>query len=446
MIIERFSVKPTYINQKFGICQGKFSLGLTFTQLRLCLSVEIKIPYGEDWLLLNLPDQNLIGIVKPIAAPTSNDIDIQKVNLRDALKDFLNRASRVLVIVNDYTRPTPTPEILKIIDDLLKEYEVRFIVACGSHRSPNDKELQKIFGQFCEIYRNRIIIHNASDQPSLFFLGKTRLGTPVWLNRAILWADKVVTINSVEPHYFAGFTGGRKSFVPGIAGLETITQNHKYVLSPEAMTLNLVGNPIHEDMTEIVKMIPKAIFSIQVTLNADHKIFSLKFGDIFKSFDDSIADAKKVFCVPVKEKGDIVITVVQAPYDINFYQAQKAMENAKLALRDNGIIIAVSKCHQGVGEDNFVKLLAACSSPQQALKKVESEFKIGYQKVVRLAHLLNSSEIWTVMDIDDKIVQSVFMTPFHDINYALQKALAKKGNNAKVLVLLDGSLTVPLTN
>lgn len=408
--------------------------------------MEIDIPYGEAKLTLKIPDSNLLDLIKPSTPPILQDINLQKNNLIQGLKNFLHRAKRVLFIVNDYTRPTPTAEILKWIENLLKEYELKFIVASGSHRAPNEKEFRQIFGDFYESYKDKIAVHNPNDDASLFFIGKSRFGTPIWLNRIILWADKIITINSVEPHYFAGFTGGRKSFVPGIAGIETITLNHKNVLNPKATTLSLKGNPVHEDMTEIVKMIPKPIFSIQTVLNPEHKIYSLAFGDIFKSFDNSINDAKKIFCVPIKEKADIVVTVVQHPYDVNFYQAQKAMENAQLALKNNGIIITVSKCRQGVGEDNFVKFLAAFSTPQQALKQVENEFKIGYQKVVRLAQLLSSSLVWTVMDIDDKIIQSVFMIPFHNVDDAIQAAIAKKGSNAKVLVLFDGSLTVPLTD
>jgi lactate racemase len=408
--------------------------------------MEIKIPYGEEKLTLTIPDRNLIGVVKPATISPTEDINVLKEKMAENLKTFLDKARFVLVIVNDYTRPTPNAEILKTIEGALKKRDVKFIVACGSHREPNEKEFLQIFDNFYEPYKDKIIVHNARDNASLFFLGKTRSGTPIWLNKAILWADKIITINSVEPHYFAGFTGGRKSFIPGIAGIETITKNHKHVLNPKAMTLNLNDNPVHQDMTEVAKMIPKQVFSIQIALDANHKIYSLKFGDLFKSFNDSIEDAKKIFCIPIKEKADIVITVVQHPYDVNFYQSQKAMENARLALNDHGIIIAVSKCFQGVGEDDFVRFLSSFPNPAQALKKINHEFKIGYQKVVRLALLLGSSEVWTVMGIEDKIVKSVFMTPFHDINLALQQALAKKGANAKVLVLLDGSLTVPMTD
>lgn len=408
--------------------------------------MEIALPYGEEFITLKIPDRNLLGVIKqnPVSIPT--DIELQKKNLFNAAKEFLAKAKTILVIVNDYTRPTPTAEILKLLEELFHQSDVKFIVASGTHRPPNEKEFKQIFGDCYERHKSQIMVHDANDNASLFFLGKTRFGTSVWLNKAILWADRIITINSVEPHYFAGYTGGRKSFVPGIAGIETITQNHKYVLNPKAMTLNLLDNPVHEDMTEIVKMVPRPVFSIQVVLDAQHKIYSLKFGDIFNSFFASIVDANKIFCVPIKEKADIVVTVVQRPYDINFYQSQKAMENARLALKDGGIIIAVSKCFHGVGEDNFVKFLSSFSNPEQALKQAANEFKIGHQKVVRLALLLKTAEIWTVMGIEDKIVQGVFMTPFSDVNLACQNALKKKGSEAKVLVLLDGSLTVPQIN
>ncbi len=408
--------------------------------------MEIPIPYGEEKVILNIPAENLIGVIRPSSPFPLDALNIQTENLVKSLNGFLAQTDRILIIVNDYTRPTPNSSILKFIEMELKNRDIRFIVACGTHRAPNEKELKQIFGDFYESYKDKIIIHDAKDDKSLFFLGKTSFGTPVWLNRAILWAEKIITINSVEPHYFAGFTGGRKSFVPGIAGLETITQNHKLVLNPKAMTLNLDDNPVHNDMNEVAKMIPRPVFSIQTVIDAEHKIYSLHFGDISKSFLDSINDAKKIFCVPVKEKADIVVTVVQCPYDINFYQSQKAMENAKLALNDGGIVIAVSKCSQGVGEDEFIKFLSSHPNPTKALQRIENEFKIGHQKVIRLAWLLNSSEVWTVMDIDDRIVQSVFMTPFHDVNLAIKRAIKKKGTDAKVLVLLDGSLTVPLTN
>ncbi|MCS7258621.1 MAG: lactate racemase domain-containing protein, partial [candidate division WOR-3 bacterium] len=233
--------------------------------------MKIKLPLGKGNVTIDIPNENLLGILKPPAHLPHREIDREE--LLEKLHNFLGNSKKVLVIVNDYTRPTPNEQIIDIIEVLLKKLDVRFIVACGSHTPPNATQLRQIFGKYIQIYSDRIINHNAREITQLKFLGKTRRGTPLWFNQ-ILWdAEKIITINSVEPHYFAGYTGGRKSFIPGVAGIETITINHKLALSPEARTLNLKNNPVHEDMTEATKMIPRPIFSLQAVINADHKLY-----------------------------------------------------------------------------------------------------------------------------------------------------------------------------
>jgi len=404
--------------------------------------MEIKLPYGKEDILLEIPEKNLLGILKP--NPPTKKEEINSEDLKQSLNKFLKGGKSILIIVNDYTRPTPTAEIISIIEPEISNYDVRFIVACGSHRGPSAKELVQIFGKYAELYKDKILVHDAKDNSKLKFLGKTRLGIPVWLNQAVWEADKIIAINSVEPHYFAGFTGGRKSFLPGVAGLETITANHKLSLQPQAKTLALEGNPVHEDMTEIAKMVPRGIFSIQTVIDDKHQLYSIRYGDLYKSLELAVEDAKKIFCVPIKEKADIVVALIQEPYDINFYQSQKAMENGKLALKDKGIMITASKCREGIGDDEFIRTIAGSKRPQEVLTRIAKEFKLGRHKSAKLAETMMWAEIWTVMPIDDKIVRSVFMTPFHDLNIALQKALEKKGPDAKILILPDSSLTVPL--
>jgi nickel-dependent lactate racemase len=404
--------------------------------------MEIKLPYGKEDILLEIPEKNLLGILKP--NPPTKKEEINSEDLKQSLNKFLKGGKSILIIVNDYTRPTPTAEIISIIEPEIRNYDVRFIVACGSHRGPSAKELVQIFGKYAELYKDKILVHDAKDNSKLKFLGKTRLGIPVWLNQAVWEADKIIAINSVEPHYFAGFTGGRKSFLPGVAGLETITANHKLSLQPQAKTLALEGNPVHEDMTEIAKMVPRGIFSIQTVIDDKHQLYSIRYGDLYKSLELAVEDAKKIFCVPIKEKADIVVALIQEPYDINFYQSQKAMENGKLALKDKGIMITASKCREGIGDDEFIRTIAGSKRPQEVLTRIAKEFKLGRHKSAKLAETMMWAEIWTVMPIDDKIVRSVFMTPFHDLNIALQKALEKKGPDAKILILPDSSLTVPL--
>ncbi len=454
--------------------------------------MQIKLPYGKEDIILEIPEKNLSGILKPQPPKQKDEVDVKGIKV--SLKNFLSNSKSVLIIVNDYTRPTPTEMIISMIEPVIKDCDFRFIMACGGHRAPMPDELVQVFGKYAELYKDRILVHDAKDNTKIKFLGKTRRNTPVWLNQAVWETDKIIAINSVEPHYFAGFTGGRKSFLPGIAGLETITANHKLSLQPQAKTLALEGNPVNEDMNEIAKMVPRDIFSIQVVIDPapisvechrdvvrdkvpkqtptidssfhseqapnteknpvnpvkeksdKHQIYSIRFGDIFKSEEQAIEDAKQIFCVQTKEKVDIVVALVQEPYDINFYQSQKAMENAKPALKDKGIMIVVSKCRKGIGDDEFIQVIAGCKNPQEVIKKVADDFKLGRHKSAKLAETMIWAEIWTVMPISDEIVKSVFMTPFSDINIALKTALEKKGPNAKILILPDASLTVPLVS
>jgi nickel-dependent lactate racemase len=402
----------------------------------------IQLPYGKETILLDIPEQNLLHILRP--NPVSQKLELNPADLQQDLHIFLKGGKSVLIIVNDYTRPTPTADIITMIEPELKDFDVRFIVACGSHRAPNDKELVQILGKYADRYKNRILIHNAKDNSALKFLGKTKRGTPIWLNQAVWQVDKIIAINSVEPHYFAGYTGARKSFLPGVAGLESITANHKLSLQPSAKTLALSGNPVHEDMTEIAKMVPRDIFSIQTVIDAEHKLYSIRYGDIFTSFSEAISDANQIFCVPVTQKADIVVGLVQPPYDVNFYQSQKAMENAKLALKDKGIMIILSQCRAGIGDDEFIRVIASSNDPNQTLQRIEQNFKLGHHKAAKLVQTMIWAQIWTVMPINDDIVKSIFMKPFHNISDALNEAMSQKGPAVKIIILPDASLTVPL--
>jgi nickel-dependent lactate racemase len=406
--------------------------------------MRIKIPVGKEEFSVEIPEKNLLGI---LALP-KNIVPqgIEREELCAKLHNFLGHTRKVLIIVNDYTRPTPNEKIIELIEPVIKDLDFKFLVACGSHLPPTEKQLLTILGKYAQIYRNRILVHNAYELTQLRFLGKTRFGTPVWFNQALWENEKIISINSVEPHYFAGYTGGRKSFIPGIAGLETITANHKLSLSPESKTLSLKGNPVHEDMVEAVKMIPRPIFSLQAVINAERELFSLRYGDIFLSFEEAVFDAQEIFCTPITEKADIVLSFVQAPYNINFYQSQKAIENSKLALKEAGILIVISPCYEGIGDEKFIKLFENTSGPKDVLRKIEENFVLGGQKSAKLAELLLHAEIWTVTPIDKEIIKKIFMKPFENLQNALQEALKKKGPDAKIYIMPDASLTVPLYN
>jgi lactate racemase len=404
----------------------------------------IDLVYGENKLKLDVPDRNLLGILKP------NDMTGLKVckedisGLRAGVREFAGTARSLLIVVNDYTRPTPNEEILDLIAPELPDKELWFLIACGSHVAPNEAQYRQVLGRFYDQYRDHVVVHDSKQQSALKFIGKTSRGTEAWVNDLLFKTDRMITINSVEPHYFAGYTGGRKSILPGISGYDSITQNHRLSLNPAAKTLALKGNPVHEDMTEVARMVPRGIFSIQVIIDNNHNLCTVKYGDIFQSFEEAVHEANKVFCVPIKEKADIVIAVARAPYDVNFYQQQKSLENGKLALRDGGILIGMSPCRTGIGDGTFLKQFATVKTPGEVIEKIRRDFVLGYHKTAKLAEMMLTCEIWNVAGVPDDIVRSAFMTPYPDIEAALTAALRRKGPDAKVIVLPDAALTVPL--
>lgn len=413
--------------------------------------MNIQVPYGKnDTLHAHLQDRNISGIIHPNRVESQNETDIllraveNPINCK-SLSDFLKDAKDILFIVNDGTRPTPTAKVLDIIYEQIKGANLRFIIATGVHRAPTQEEFDFIFGKYYDIFKDRIHVHDSKKQEDMVHIGTSKNGTEMEVNRLGMDAHKIVIIGSVEPHYFGGYTGGRKSFLPGIASRKTISQNHKHALKLEAQALALNGNPVHEDMIDALKTIAdKEIFSVQTVLDGERRLYGVTTGHIHDSFYAAIDKAKEVFCVPVPEKADIVVSIAPYPMDIDLYQSQKALDNGKLALKEDGILIMVSKCRTGIGEPGFFELLSSSATPQKALETIDQGYKLGYHKAAKMAEIGTWAEMWGVTDLDDKDMNAIFIQPFHDLQKALDKALQKKGKEAKVLFLMDGSITVPL--
>jgi len=422
--------------------------------------VQLEIPYGDRTMLVRIPDRNLIGVLKPNDCCAFQDTDAALKRATDECAAFVGDSQRILVLVNDYTRPTPNAPILAALRPILSGRDFKALVCLGTHRPPTEPELERIFGpdflQSSIVNRqSTILCHDSKDKSRLFFLGKTSFGTDVWLNKELLWADKIITINSIEPHYFAGYTGGRKGFLPGIAGYDTTAQNHNMVTRSGSATFGLEGNPVHEDMTEAAKMVPRPVFSIQLVQDRRHDLLAIHSGDLFRSYDAATKQAHEVFAVPVKEKADIVMSVLRPPYDINFYQAQRAVEFARPVLKDHSVHITVSACHDGTGNDSFIKVFQTAKSPsdilpenrQSPIANRQSTFGsslLGWHKSARLAQIMHTADLCTVMGIDDDIVKSVFMRPYKTAQDALDGAFARLGQDARAYIIPDAGSVVPV--
>jgi nickel-dependent lactate racemase len=412
--------------------------------------MEIRVPYGKDVVPLSLDDRRLIAIVEPneVEAGDPGSVLLEAIGSpigSRPLAEFLGDAREVLFIVNDGTRPTPTAAVLDVVRPLLGSVEPRFLVATGVHRAPTEEEYRFIFGSHLEDFRDRIHVHDARRDVDMVHVGTSKNGTDMMINRLAVEAERIVVIGSVEPHYFGGYTGGRKSFLPGIAAHRTIEQNHRHATRPEPRALLLEGNPVHEDMIDALGTIEdREIFSIQTVLDRRRRITAATAGDIHASFAAAIDHANEVYCVRVPRKAEVVVSVAPYPMDVDLYQSQKALDNGKLALEEGGILILVSKCRMGVGDRSFFDLLAGCASARDALERISGEYRLGYHKAAKLAEIALWAEMWAVTDLEDTEVSRAFMRPVRSLQEAVDAALEAKGPEARVLVMMDGSITVPM--
>jgi nickel-dependent lactate racemase len=411
--------------------------------------MKIEIPYDSGIITANVPEKNILDVIEPVSVEGLEKSEGLKESISSPIgsksfDEFVLSAKDLLVIVNDAQRPICTPAVLEMIWEIINSKRVKYIVATGSHKPPTETELSAIFGKFYRSIKEDIYIHRSTADDEMVFLGVTSNGTPVRLNRLLFEFDKIITITSVEPHNFAGYTGGRKSIIPGISSYETIERNHWLALKKGAENLIIDGNPVSEDMHEALKFISdKEIYSIQAVLDKHKKVYKAFGGNIEKALHAAAGAADEIYSVPVNEKADIIVAVPFPPLDADLYQAHKAIENAKPILKDSGILILVASCRNGIGPDNFYKLLSRFDDPDVMLERFEKAYKLGEHKSAKIARLQKRAQIWTVSEMKPEILDAIRFRPFSSLERALEEAFLQKGKDAGITFLLDGGITVP---
>ena len=275
----------------------------------------------------------------------------------------------------------------------------------------------------------------------------TSRGVDVYVNRRLGEARSVLVINSVEPHYFAGYTGGRKSLFPGLAGYQTVWANHALSMKPGSESLVLEGNPVHEDIMEMLEVgiAGKQVYSIQLVLDKDHRVGFAAAGSLDDSWRRALRVAEGQFVLDIDRRYEVVVAVAPHPMDCNFYQTNKAVQGGAEAVKDGGVLIVVSECPFGLGENQTLyDMLAAAESPSAALARADQEeYRLGVQQATRIAGILQRADIYVVTSLPDEQVRDMFMKPFAGVQQAIDAALATQGPDAQVLFLTEASITVP---
>jgi len=391
-------------------------------------SAEVKVVLPKVGTDLDSNRQVLAGLRRPIGTPP--------------LEEFVEPGEKFLLIVNDATRSTPTSDVIAALKDIISFENASILVATGAHPPPDEKGYRTILGHHLPELMKKTVPHKAELDPC-HFVGTTSRGTEVFLNNRLFKFKKILVIGSVEPHYFAGFTGGRKSIVPGVASLKTIEMNHSLAVSPEAAPLRLAGNPVHEDLEEAAALLNIKIFSISIVLDGSGKIYRAETGDLTETFKRSASTAMEVWAPRVEQEYDVAVTVCTPPLDSDLYQAQKAIENVSYAVKRQGMICAVSPMAKGAGPQFYADSLGRVVG-RPLSEGLRKKYCLGDHKHLRMARLAERYELCCVSELDEKTLLKANLCPFSSLQDALDRAVERFGPDLSVLVVPEGGLTVPV--
>ncbi|MCP4569304.1 MAG: DUF2088 domain-containing protein [FCB group bacterium] len=356
--------------------------------------------------------------------------------------DFLTRG-KPLVVVNDAFRPTPTGKVLSHLKNIFPDFEADYIVACGNHPAPDKNEVAAIFEGFNLGENSQLFFHDSRDTEAMVVAGELE-GQQLLLNRRLFEYSSVIVIGSVEPHYFAGYTGGRKSIVPGLCDVESTRRNHALAVSVEAQPTRLAGNPVAEHLNRLLDLAQlPPLFSIQVVAGRDRNIIDCFCGDLKTSFAEAVAASERIYAFETDKLYDLVVAEMRPPLDRNLYQLQKAIENCAAVVRDDGTIVAVSPCSEGVGNEEFYRLAAKLQNEEMVLSRAELEHPpLGMHKLSRMVSLSRRIGVKVLTGLKREIVEQVFLEPVVSLEAEMQKLRQTEDKRINILLVRDAGQLV----
>jgi nickel-dependent lactate racemase len=314
------------------------------------------------------------------------------------------------------------------------------VFGLGSHRKHTEEEKKYLVGE--DIYGKIRCVD--SDVKQCKMLGTTTRGTPVEIFDVVADADRRICLGNIEYHYFAGYSGGAKAIMPGVSTRAAIQANHSAMVKDAARAGAIDDNPVRQDIDEVVEFIP-IDFILNVVLDENKKIIKAVAGHYMQAHREGCRFLDGLYKIEIPRRADIVITTPGGyPKDINLYQAQKALDNAKHAVRDGGIIILLASCTEGFGEGVFERWIQESASPDDLITRIRSHFELGGHKAAAIALVEKKAGIFIVSDMADEKAKKLYMEPFGSMKDALDRAFARLGKDAMVLLMPHGGSTLPV--
>ena len=415
----------------------------------------ISLAYGNGHLAIELPDQ-CTTVIEPSRVPGLADeraallAAIENPIAARPLRDWLKPRGRVCIVFSDITRATPNERLIPWLLDHLTEVSpeaITLLNGLGTHRPNSPAELERMLTP--SMVRNyRVLNHEPENPVALVALGTTRAGHPALLNRHVVEADTRIVVGFIEPHLFAGFSGGPKGIMPGVAGLATVMSNHgiHHLNHPNSTFGITEGNPVWEEMREIALRAGPS-FLVNVALNEQRQITRVFAGDLLRAHavgcDYVRQSAMQKFDAPF----DIVVTTNSGyPLDQNLYQAVKGMSAGARVVKPGGTIILAAECRDGVpANSSFDQLLRSASSPEAFLALLAAPgFQRPEQWQAQLQALIQRrARVLLHSGLPDETVRAAHLTPCHDVSAAVREVLRGCSNGARIAALPQGPLTIP---
>lgn len=414
----------------------------------------IKIPYYTSEMEVHVPEKNLKSVIRAktdgyVTASTEREL------VEDALKNPVGTPElsklaegkrQVVVVTSDHTRAVPSKLTLPILLSEIRrgnpQAEITILIATGLHRETTEEEQRRMFGDEI-VDREKIAINNAFRPEDFEFVRILPSGAELWVNKIALHCDLLITEGFIEPHFFAGFSGGRKSILPGICNASTVNENHSYkaIASPYAAAGVLEGNPIHEDMVCAARSV-NVQFILNVALNGEKKVIGAFAGDLEAAHEQGVDFVRSLAQCP-KTKGDIVITSNGGyPLDQNLYQSPKAVSTAAACCRKGGVIIMCASCCDGMGGTQFEKLMLKGSVEEidGYLSRIPPKETISEQWCAQIyARILSCYHVILVTTyLPHDLIRKANMIPASSPDEALEIAFQLMGREAEVVVIPDG--------
>ena len=399
---------------------------------------------------VEVPEKNLLGVLhaNEVELGLTGEDEVRRALAEPIgsprLREIVRPGEKIAIVTSDITRPMPTAKVMPaLLDELyaagVSPEDITLVFALGSHRVHTDEERKKLAGEraFAEI------TCVDSDRSDCVRMGVTAAGTPVDITRVVAEADRRICLGNIEYHYFAGYSGGAKAIMPGVSTRDAIQSNHRMMILPEACAGALESNPLRMDIEE-AGTICGIDFILNVVLSEHKEIIRAVAGHPIAAHRAGCRFLDTIYLKELSQGADIVlVSQGGAPKDMNLYQTQKALDNARHAVNPGGVIVLIGSCKEGLGERVFEEWMTTSPSPQAMIERIGRDFQLGGHKAAAIAMTLEKADIYLVSEMEDEFVRSIFLTPQPSVQAALDAAFEKLGPDATVLAMPYGGSTLP---